>query len=469
MIVTSRGRTRQPAFPAEVALGNDLTRGTATGLLAVEGGVYETARGVIRKPAVAGMGGSLGIRAGREGWGAAQIAATSDWWDLEPGVSDPTTGPYCAPTGSFTILALVERYGNARGNAPIFGNLAPSSWPYYTWGIADDGGIGTISLSYNSAGTLRSVTGGSIGVGTYLIIAKRDISAGTHAIWINGAQRVSAADATGAISYFFTGGFRGVALGNFYSYLGDLRSFNGAVNMAWLWSRALSDQEIVEVSRNPWQLFAPVRRPVFFVSAGGVYDVALSESASASDSLGAAGALTSALAEAASAADVVSAAAAFAAAMSEVATATDGTAAVSVVLGALTEGGTGVDTLTSTISGAGVYDVALLESATTADAETAGGVFYVSVSEQGVGSEALSTGGVFYVTLADSGTGTDVLSGHLPTSFSAALSESVSALDVMVSTIPSAGTLWTAMDTAAASGWTAVATTTNTWTIVPTT
>lgn len=263
-IVTSRTRTRQPAFPARVALGNDLTRGTATGLLAVEGGVYETARGVIRKPAVAGMGGSLGIRAGRDGWGAAQIAATSDWWDLEPGVSDPTTGPYCQPSGSFTVLALVERYGNALGNAPIFGNLAPSHPPYYTWGIADDGGIGTISLSYNSAGVLYTVTGGSIGVGRYLIIAKRDVIAGNHAIWINGERRVSAAGGVGAISYFVTSGFRGVALGNFYNFLGDKRSFNGAVPLAWLWSRALSDQEIVEVSRNPWQLFAPVRRPLFF-------------------------------------------------------------------------------------------------------------------------------------------------------------------------------------------------------------
>lgn len=41
-------------------------------------------------------------------------------------------------------------------------------------------------------------------------------------------------------------------------------SWQGTNELTAYWARALSKAEIAEVTRNPWQLFAPIRQPVFY-------------------------------------------------------------------------------------------------------------------------------------------------------------------------------------------------------------
>lgn len=264
VIWTSKTRARQPNKAADPAWGNPLTQGTATGLLPVDGALYETARRVVRKPYMYGSSNDLGIQVGSGMRSAAQIVATSDFWDLEPGTPDPTTGPYCAPSLEFTFLVLCKRFGNPAGGAPIFGNLAPSVSPYYCWGVANSGS--SIEVALNCTGTLYSTPSTPMDTGLNCIVARRRIVGGTSDVdvWINGTLRSTQSVGTGAISYFTAGSTRGAALGNFYKYTGETRSFNGEIYLAWIWTRALAEQEIVEVYRNPWQLFAPERKPIFY-------------------------------------------------------------------------------------------------------------------------------------------------------------------------------------------------------------
>lgn len=51
-------------------------------------------------------------------------------------------------------------------------------------------------------------------------------------------------------------------------------SYNGALYVALMWDRALSFDELVSISNNPWQIFAPLNRIIYFpVSTGGLTSV----------------------------------------------------------------------------------------------------------------------------------------------------------------------------------------------------
>lgn len=51
---------------------------------------------------------------------------------------------------------------------------------------------------------------------------------------------------------------------------GSSRAMTGGNALSFVWNRALSDAEVAEVSRNPWQLFAPERRVTYFFPASGI-------------------------------------------------------------------------------------------------------------------------------------------------------------------------------------------------------
>jgi hypothetical protein len=377
--------------------------------LPIDGGVYETARRAVRVPYVYGTGNDLGIRVGSGMRSASQIAATKDFWDLEPGVPDPTTGPYCAPSLEFTFLVLCKRFGNPVGAAPIFGNLAPSVSPYYCWGVANSGG--SIEVALNCAGTLYSTPPTPLDSGLNCIVARRRVVGGTSdvGVWINGTLRSTQAVGTGAISYFAAGSTRGAALGNYYKYTGETRSFNGEIYLAWLWARALSDDEIRSVSRAPWQLFAPERKPVFYSLAGGVYSVSLSESATASDAMAASGALAAALAEAATASNTITAAAVFASALVEAATASESNSATTTRAGALAESVTASDAMSATATLAG----ALAEAASASDAVSSIATMAAALSEAASASDSIdgSVGAATYsAALSEAASASDAFS-----------------------------------------------------------
>lgn len=237
------------------------------------------------------------------------------------------------------------------------------------------------------------------------------------------------------------------------------------------------------------------RVPVFYSAGGGgsIYDVSISESVSASDSLSAAAAFGGALAEAvsaadalaavatlagdlseaASASDVVSAAAAYAGALSEAASASESASAFSVRSAELSEAASASDAVSSTAQmsgalsesvsaadsidgsiGAATYAATLSESASADDSWAVAGVLVASLveavdaqdvqsasavlvavlSEIVTADDALAAAGVYAAAIAESVSAADGWSEQTSTTYSAALEEAVSASDAWSST-----------------------------------
>jgi hypothetical protein len=72
---------------------------------------------------------------------------------------------------------------------------------------------------------------------------------------------------------YFSIGFTGttavnLTLGQNYGTPSSILPDSGTVYLVATWQRILSDSEIASVSRNPWQLFAPQKKPLFFSIQG---------------------------------------------------------------------------------------------------------------------------------------------------------------------------------------------------------
>ncbi|MGE3293834.1 MAG: hypothetical protein AB7O95_20900 [Geminicoccaceae bacterium] len=162
-------------------------------------------------------------------------------------------------------------------------------------------------------------------------------------------------------------------------------------------------------------------------SGGGTtYNEAVSESASATDSVSGAGVLVGAISEAATAADIVasqleavgaiseagsaadSVASLLSAAgeISEAASALDSVASLAVLVAALAETATATDTVNA---GAAVYDMDVIETASALDSISAQLAGVAAVSEAGVASDSVSALAVLLAAIAEAGTALDTL------------------------------------------------------------
>lgn len=401
MIVTSRTRQSQPVGPVEINWRHPLLRDADI--------VFDGVRPLVNRTRFQTQGtGALAQRQTSKGIGAevsASTAARLSYLVPQPSATSPWTvaaivTPLVLATGGeangVTLIGMVDdAFALDRG---IY--LAPSTfaWRGYLYDGASKsadsaraaavGRTDTVIVGYNGSQVTVSVDGG-------YQAATAASNAGYDAYNVNRRFSVGAAAGTACTN-------------------GSTFAVSLVVRAQRYWSAA----EQAEFVENPWRIFAPVRRPVFFAAGGGVYDVALSEAASSSDSLGASGALTSALAEAASAADVVSAAAAFAAAMSEAATVGDSSAGSTVRAGALGE------------------------AASVGDALTASATLAVSISEAVTASDVISSSGALLAALSEAASAADAIDGSVgAATYSATLAEAASAGDAWSSAAVIAGAI----------------------------
>lgn len=203
-----------------------------------------------------------------------------------------------------------------------------------------------------------------------------------------------------------------------------------------------------------------------YKSSGNVYNVSVTESASAADtvssSLNAASAVNdnnpatdaytslvnslNAVADALAAADTVSSSAVFPRTVAEVLTATDIYASQAIRPASIAEAGTAADTVSSLVSSANVIGEAL----TATDSYNAGGgnIYNVSVSEAGAAADLVSSSAIFPRAVADALTATDAYGGQINAAnlvvealtatdtysakgiFSASLSDALAATDI---------------------------------------
>lgn len=257
------------------------------------------------------------------------------------------------------------------------------------------------------------------------------------------------------------------------------------VYLAGIWSRALSDDEIAQISANPWQLFEPLRIPVpVAAGGGGSWSVSLTETASANDSLGAATTALVSLIESASAADIITAATIAAVALTEAASASDTQtasysvtgsgsvtesasasdtldaattmlraltetasaddqlAAATTMLRAISESASAVDTPAASYSGAGTATIEELTSAT--DALTAAATLLVTILEAGNADDALQAATTMVRAITEQATAADEVAASQPIIASVSITELATAIDVLIGEL--AGGAWVAGD-----------------------
>ena len=239
------------------------------------------------------------------------------------------------------------------------------------------------------------------------------------------------------------------------------------------WGRVLGDDEIAQISANPWQLFEPRRIHVpVAAGGGGSWSVSLTETASASDSLGAATTALVSLIESASAADIITAATIAAVALTEAASASDTQtasysvtgsgsvtesasasdtldaattmlraltetasaddqlAAATTMLRAISESASAVDTPAASYSGAGTATIEELTSAT--DALTAAATLLVTILEAGNADDALQAATTMVRAITEQATAIDTVAGALPGStWDVSIEELAAAVDLI--------------------------------------
>lgn len=174
-----------------------------------------------------------------------------------------------APSYGVTAFALIRRFGNnLNGNAPIFGNISPTIAPYSAYSFIDLNGAGDLAVDCSAGGTYRHLDCGANSLTGAVQFVALIYDGATFTAWIDGVQRASMS-ASGSITYTNSSD-RGTAIGNFYNYTASARSFNGEIYLCGVSPYALSSAEIIDLSRNPWQLFQ-TRSHIFKGSAAALY------------------------------------------------------------------------------------------------------------------------------------------------------------------------------------------------------
>lgn len=236
------------------------------------GGVLVTTRNQVALPSATG----IAVRGGIRGRCVSDMGTrTTAYFPLT--ATETTTTVWDAPTTQITVFAYILRRGNnANGNAIIFGNLSASNSPYSMYALIDGSGTGTLSFECDPGGVYASCSSASgFTTGAPQIVCGVYDGASLY-LYSNGVQVASQA-ATGNLSAFNGAGTRGTAVGNYYNYTTNARSFNGDIYMAGISPVAFSPREVKALSDNPWGLFQRNARMIdFTVAAGGSSIAAIS-------------------------------------------------------------------------------------------------------------------------------------------------------------------------------------------------
>ncbi len=165
------------------------------------------------------------------------------------------------------------------------------------------------------------------------------------------------------------------------------------------------------------------------VGGGTSYDVSLSETASASDSLASTAELVGALSEVGTATDSLTGLLEAAGVLSEVGSAADTLSALAVLLGVLSEAGSATDSISQSPGGA-TYDVSLSEAASAIDTITGLLTAVGTLSESGVAADSLASQGLLTGVLTETGAAADSLASQAV--LAGALSEAAAAIDALI-------------------------------------
>lgn len=190
--------------------------------------------------------------------GVATDRNSTGYLGIKPPTSASSDSAYLdISSGDITVFALCAQIGTTENANYLFGRLRGSQSPNYAVGLHTgtfNGAVvqlGTYGYSPQTSDTQR--------LNQPLPVAVVG-SSGTAYTYFRGVQVDSGAYTQIAYEYDGSGG-RAVSIGSGGYGLSSV----GVCYLGAIWSRALSASEIAEISRNPWQLFAPQEQVSYFI------------------------------------------------------------------------------------------------------------------------------------------------------------------------------------------------------------
>lgn len=160
-----------------------------------------------------------------------------------------------------TCLVLCT-LGSSSGSQHIFGfgNVWSTSLADYGRGVGIEGG--SLFAWGASASNGKTATATLPALNTPVVIAVR--FSATGAIFVNGFKATINKDMSHTFGYYLATGAGVAAIESV-----ETANFTGKIGLRVWWRRGLSDAEIMEISRNPWQLFRQPTRTTYPVVSGG--------------------------------------------------------------------------------------------------------------------------------------------------------------------------------------------------------
>jgi hypothetical protein len=320
----------------------------------------------------------------------------------------------------FTVAVWFTKIGTPGGNGTRLFALENSGGTDYLF-----------NLSWRNTGVLRANRGdvaGNLDTAaltngqTYLVVLTGDSAGAT--IYLDDATGATTSAAAAATA---------IDSGDAYRINPGGVTPNHILHDAKVWNRVLSREEISMLYHpaTRWELHMPRRAATYAIptTGGSTYNEAISEAATASDSVASTATLVGAISEVLAAAESISSLLTAADQISETATASDSLAGLLQAAGQLAEAASALDTVASLA----VLVGALTETATATDTVNAGAAIYdMDVAETAAALDTITSqlvaAGIISETAAaaDSVTALTVLLG--------ALSEAGAALDTLAST-----------------------------------
>lgn len=374
-------RTTQPTQAATIDWANPLTRGLSL-LVNLGGGQHGFDAVTGGRNVIVGTKGARGLYSGL-GMGTSVGVSGSDRINT-PLVTDSVQRSYLA------VAKIRGTGGGALGRVMASTNL----------GIYYDGGYGGISyqINYSNGNLLVTLFPYVIGT-TFSTAIGHDGTLGSTmpAVALDGRMVVPTSRST-------TTGVRlapGVlSIGNVAT---SIRGMDGDVYLTAVWDRLLSRDELIEVSRNPWQLFIPASQ-YDFRKSGNVYYFGVVEAGAAADGLSSTRASDAAAVETGAAVDAPASARASSTVTIEAGAAADVVASLRQTIAAMVEAGAAADV--SSAAGQGVLAVG--EAGTAADTASATGLALAGVTEAGDAEDAAAAAGQGVIAIAEAVAASDL-------------------------------------------------------------
>lgn len=242
--------TRQPPGPVEIDWSNPLTRGLR---FAISNGVEWVSKSIGSQ-----SGAAKTVRSGGTG---PQLTTTTGAITFDTGVASGMLNEICLL--QYGVIDSIAADATSVSKCATNGATATP----FDYGITGPSGalkIGRANTGYRVWRSAATITAGKDFVG---VVNQSANIASTPGFYINGVFD------TGTATSIYGGSGSGAATEG-----GTLKALNrgdavpywngGTVYLTCGWARALSNDEIRSVSDNPWQIFKPINRKIFFGVGG---------------------------------------------------------------------------------------------------------------------------------------------------------------------------------------------------------